>query len=35
MLTEPQGGEWSSVDLEISVTASKSTNEGKRSKYQV
>ena len=32
---DQQGGELGSVDLEIAVTASKSTNEGKRSKYQV
>ena len=30
-----QGGELGSVDLKIAVTASKSTNEGKRSEYQV
>ena len=32
---DQQGGELGSVDLEIVVAASKSTNEGKRSKYQV
>ena len=32
---DQQGGELGSFDLEIVVTASKSTNEGKHSKYQV